>query len=98
DQLLKEAAYSDDRKTASWLSANINPNNQWFVSPAKQGMYDGLGGISLFLLYLGNQTGEKKYLDAAEAAMNSALNPVMESKGLVSAFSGTYSLLYPLVH
>ena len=98
EQILSELVFSKNKKTASLLSLNASVDGKWFVSPASQGLYDGLGGISLFLLYLWKETGESKYLEAAEGTLQSAINPMIEPKGLISAFSGTFSVLYSLVH
>ena len=98
DQILSDIVFSKNKKTASLLSLNASIDGKWFVSPASQGLYDGLGGISLFLLYMWKETGESKYLEAAEGTIKSAINPMIEPKGLISAFSGTFSVLYSLVH
>ena len=97
DQLLERITFSDNQKNASWLNVNVI-NDHWFVAPMKQSLYDGLSGVSLFLLYLYQETKEERYLDAAHAAMQSAIHPFVHSKGLVSTFFGEFSVLYSLLH
>lgn len=98
NQILSKLVFSETKDKASLLSLNPNGDNRWSVSPAFQGLYDGLGGISLFMLYMWKETKEEKYKVAAEATLRSAIQPMVESKGLISAFTGPFSLLYPLQH
>lgn len=98
DEILSKLVFSQNKEQASLLSLNPNGEGNWSVAPALQGLYDGLGGISFFLLYMWQETGEEKYRAAAEATLRSAINPMLETKGLISAFSGSFSLLYPLAH
>ncbi|MES1042739.1 type 2 lanthipeptide synthetase LanM family protein [Peribacillus simplex] len=98
DEILSKLVFSKTKDKASLLSLNPNGESNWSVGPALQGLYEGLGGISLFLLYMWKETREEKYKVAAEATLRSAMYPMVESKGLISAFSGPFSLLYPLVH
>ncbi|MGG3805390.1 type 2 lanthipeptide synthetase LanM family protein [Metabacillus fastidiosus] len=97
DLLLERVTFSNDKKSASWLNVNM-VNEQWFVAPMKQSLYDGLSGVALFLLYLYKETKEERYLETAHAAMHSAIHPFIHSKGLVSAFFGEFSVLYALLH
>ncbi|MEB9942345.1 lanthionine synthetase LanC family protein, partial [Bacillus cereus] len=98
DEILSKLVFSKSRDKASLLSLNPTGEGTWSVGPASQGLYDGLGGISLFFLYMWKETQEEKYKVAAEASLRSAMQPMVEGKGLISAFTGPFSLLYPLVH
>lgn len=97
EALVENVVLSDDKTTASWLQANVI-HDKWYVAPMKQNLYDGLGGVALFLLYLNKVTGNEKYLEVAHKALKSAMNPLSKAKGLLSTFLGKYSLLYPLAH
>ncbi|WP_257142521.1 lanthionine synthetase LanC family protein, partial [Bacillus thuringiensis] len=62
EALVENVVLSDDKTTASWLQANVI-HDKWYVAPMKQNLYDGLGGVALFLLYLNKVTGNEKYLE-----------------------------------
>lgn len=95
DYLIEEATWSDDQKTVSWLTIQSHENN-WNVMPMSVNLYDGLAGIALFLSQLYKETRQEKYKAAAQAAIESAFQTFKQPQGLVSAFFGECSLLYPL--
>ncbi len=95
DQLLEEATWSDDQQTVSWLTIQSH-ENAWNVMPMSVNLYDGLGGIALFFSQLYQETKQEKYRNAARAAIASAFQTFKQPQGLVSAFFGECSLLYPL--
>ncbi|MBD8014519.1 type 2 lanthipeptide synthetase LanM family protein [Planococcus wigleyi] len=98
EEILSKLCYSKAKDKASLLCLSPNSEGTWSVAPALQGLYDGLGGISLFFQYLWKETGDERYKLAAEATLQSAAAPMVENQGLVSSFTGSASLLYPILH
>lgn len=95
DELLENAKFAEATQTISWMNIQENENG-YHVKPMTASLYDGLSGMALFYLYLYEETKVEKYFKAAEYAMNSALQTLTKSKGLISAFFGEFSMLYPL--
>ena len=98
DEIVSKLRYSKAKDKASLLCLTPSGEGSWSVAPALQGLYDGLGGISLFFQYLWKETGEECYKQAAEATLRSAVVPMAENRGLISSFTGAFSLLYPILH
>ncbi|MDN7227916.1 type 2 lanthipeptide synthetase LanM family protein [Planococcus sp. N064] len=98
DEILNKLRYSNKKDKASLLCLTPTGEGNWSVAPALQGLYDGLGGMSLFFQYLWKETREECYKLAAEATLKSAAAPMVENQGLVSSFTGSASLLYPILH
>ncbi|TDL31983.1 type 2 lantipeptide synthetase LanM [Jeotgalibacillus sp. S-D1] len=98
DEILSKLRFSKTQDKASLLCLTPGGEGNWSVAPALQGFYDGLGGISLFFQYLWQETKEERYKRAAEATLRSAVSPMVENRGLISSFTGPFSLLYPIVH
>jgi type 2 lantibiotic biosynthesis protein LanM len=80
---------------AAWIDLNLNIKGQWQLSSLGVDLYNGMGGIALFLGYLGHITGEDRFVTASKAALKSCLEQPVYGN-VVSAFYGGYSKLYPL--
>lgn len=99
DEILSKLRYSNIKgKLSASLLCLVPSGEDWTVAPATQGLYEGLGGISFFFQYLYKETKEERYKEAAEATLRAAISPMNINRGLTSAFSGDYSLLYPIIH
>lgn len=98
EEILSKLRFSRSKDKASLLCLTPSGEGNWSVAPALQGLYDGLGGVSLFFQYLWQESGEEKYKIAAEATLRSAVSPMVETRGLISSFTGAFSLLYPIMH
>src|SRR5690606_22897641 len=64
-------------------------------------LYDGLGGISFFLAYLGKVSGEERYSHLARAGLTAMQHQLGRSWGQyepIGGFEGWGSVIYALVH
>ncbi|WP_025692769.1 type 2 lanthipeptide synthetase LanM family protein [Paenibacillus zanthoxyli] len=98
DELVRQAVFSRSGKNATWIGMNLNYREQLHLSPLGGGLYDGTGGIALFLAQLGHVTGEQIYTDTALAALESTLHKLPLKLKFPSAFYGQASVLYILSH
>lgn len=97
DRLLKTAFYGE--RDAAWLSFSATDHDNWSVRVAGSNLYDGVGGIALFLAYLSRLTGEPRFIDATRRAALT-LTRLME-KGFdsgVGGYCGSTSQIYALSH
>lgn len=60
---------SDEGEGATWLGMVLINENVWRLLPLGIDLYNGLGGIALFLAHLGRASGEKKYSDLARSVV-----------------------------
>lgn len=74
EELLTQARAIGDRlcelailgeRDVSWIGMGIN-HDKWLLAPLESTLYTGLGGISMFLAYLGARTGVSTYTEMAE--------------------------------
>ncbi|HEY6350331.1 MAG TPA: type 2 lanthipeptide synthetase LanM family protein [Candidatus Angelobacter sp.] len=101
--LLVDSAFAG-AQYATWIV--VQPLGElWNVSTAPYQLYSGLPGIALFLAYLGELTGQRKYRVLAENALMTSLEIFQNnydrstSKKLdVGAFGGYSGLVYCLLH
>lgn len=97
DHLVEQAIFGPKQKDASWIGIGMNHQGQWNVSALESGLYDGLGGVALFLGYLGMITDNNKYIKTSKAALTTAIKESTVSNSFPSSFYGPVSLLYPIL-
>lgn len=96
EQLIGEAILSRTGHTATWIGLNPNYLGQLNISGLRGGLYDGTGGISLFLAHLHRITQERRFEQYALAALESTLDKFPMTIKFPSAFYGQASVLYVL--
>jgi type 2 lantibiotic biosynthesis protein LanM len=64
DRLLATAI--SDQVSLTWLALSMSYDGKWMQGSLDLGLYEGAEGIALFLLYLGEMTGEKRFREPAE--------------------------------
>lgn len=105
DQLV-ESAITDD-SSATWLGINFIDDRLWQVGSVGIGSYSGSVGIAHFLLYLWKETGERKYKETAELALDGAVRDAefissVDEAALtrtgIGVFSEVGGLIYVLSH
>lgn len=90
-------------ENVSWLGVNQLREKTWGLAPAGIDLYDGAGGIILFLSYLGAVTGETRFTSLARLALAPICTLVedqsekLQDKN-IGAFDGWGSILYLLAH
>lgn len=67
DRLVRLAITKED--TAMWIGLASERRERWHISPVGPGLYEGLGGIALFLAALGSIADERRYIHLARAAL-----------------------------
>lgn len=86
---------------AYWLALQCIDEREWAVWPAQNDLYNGIGGICLFLAYLGQVSGQAKYTDLARQALvtiriqTGALREVMHAPG---GYDGWGGMIYLYTH
>ncbi|QRN93727.1 type 2 lantipeptide synthetase LanM family protein [Archangium violaceum] len=91
------------RTDVSWIGMNLEDLGRWRWSLAPLGtdVYEGVGGLALFLAYLARETGRADFEQLAHAALepvrDSWRNPDPSDAG-VGAFVGRTSAAYVLGH
>jgi type 2 lantibiotic biosynthesis protein LanM len=73
---------------AAWIGLTLGQDRRWSLAPASIDLYDGLPGIALFLGQLGAVTGEYRYRELAERAINSVLRMIEKSRGAITSIGG----------
>jgi type 2 lantibiotic biosynthesis protein LanM len=104
-QELSRHVYRDAQGGTSWIGfgyAHYEPNRKFYrLQPAGLDLYDGIGGISLFLAALASLTGENKYLDLALSALQpicQAINDIASSRSGRDKVMGSVSTLGAIVY
>lgn len=97
NQLLEQAIYGKFND-ATWIGLETNYHNQWQVSALERGLYNGLGGIVLFLSYLNKVTQKKEYKELADKALESIIGVPIFNRDFSSAFFGQASDIYVFSH
>jgi len=69
------------------------------ISPAGWAMYDGAVGVALFLAYLGDQSGQRKFTDTAMKLIRE-VERRLEGSGITDTggFTGLASVVYAFTH
>jgi type 2 lantibiotic biosynthesis protein LanM len=76
-------------------------DDNWTLTPVDIGLYDGLAGITLFLAYLGDVTGEQRYHGLAQDVTQTLLRHIERNRSLISSiggFAGWGGVIYALMH
>jgi type 2 lantibiotic biosynthesis protein LanM len=104
DRLLQTAITADER--ICWLGLNLVGEKAWSLSPAGMDLYNGIGGIGLYLGYLARLTGDRTYRLAAEQAADMAgrqvdawlATPALRESADLGAFGRIGGSMYALSH
>lgn len=101
DHLLQSAVLAGNDEVA-WIGLDMVKEPFWELSVAGPTLYGGLAGIGLFLAYLGEVTGEERFVALAKRTMTTILrglgnlnDPV---KIPIGAFTGLGGTIYFLTH
>ncbi|MEB3319114.1 MAG: type 2 lanthipeptide synthetase LanM family protein [Cyanobacteriota bacterium] len=99
---LAELALLDPAETqASWLGLVLLREKVWRIMPLGIDLYNGLGGIALFLAYLHQATGEVRHLHLAQATLRTIRQQLSETEDNIQingGFSGWGGVLYVFAH
>lgn len=98
---LAELAMKEDEGEVSWLGLAFVDNRHWQLLPLGLDLYNGLPGVALFLAQLGKATGESRFTELAEEAIESiqsSMDGMRENLKALGAFSGWGGLLYTFSH
>jgi len=96
DQLAATAVLGE--RDATWLGMDASRDGAGVdVAPLRGGLYDGTGGIALFLGYLGQLTGEARFTRLAARAAQ-LTRAALADDDPPGGFSGAPSQLYALTH
>lgn len=98
---LETLALRGEEGDAAWLGLSLFNQRNWTLLPAGLDLYSGLPGIALFLAYLGSVSGERRYLDLAEAARTTMRRQVELHRDVlksVGGFAGWGGVIYALTH
>lgn len=98
---LQELAIRDDDGQAAWIG--LADDFELFLAPAvlRSELYDGLGGIAVFLAHLAAASGEPRYDELAEAAWSSAESWIEmgdQTLDFPGAFTGRGGLVLAMLH
>ncbi|MBK1813745.1 type 2 lantipeptide synthetase LanM family protein [Clostridium sp. YIM B02505] len=91
---------SSDKNNRTWVSAILSGRNEVGVgiSPIGDDLYNGNGGIALFLIYLGFVTGKEEFIKAASEALESRRkfidNAPRNHPFSIGAFNGLSGTIY----
>jgi len=86
---------------AIWIGLGMDEQASWSLNPLTMHLYDGHAGMALFFAYLGQQTGETRYTQLAEAALATLLvqaAPLTTTFPYIGGFNGWGGLIYTLTH
>lgn len=96
---LKEIANTREG-AASWIGLTLVTDEDWLLQPLGPSLYDGTGGVALFLAYLARITGDRRVEELALAA-SETFRRQQERQGaqeFVGGFVGTGGALYVAAH
>ena len=101
DRLQQLAVINDE--TIGWLIINLLAGVEWSPVPIGADLYNGLPGITLFLAYLGELSGEKRYTNLAQLAVKTLQAIFVPRAGIwhwkqIGAFDGVGALIYLFAH
>jgi type 2 lantibiotic biosynthesis protein LanM len=97
---LSTLALSND-EMAHWLGVILIGEKQWMLLPVSTNLYDGLGGILLFLAYIGTLTENAAYMQMARKALyivRQDIQALKQRMKAVGAFDGWGSFIYLFAH
>lgn len=87
-----------------WAGVTLTGEREWSLQPLGFDLYNGIGGVALFLAYLAEVTGERRHRELAREALSSCLDfhrgmAVSPGPGPgIGAFTGLSGLSYLLAH
>lgn len=100
EHLASQAVLGDE--DVAWIGPTLRPGEhwRWEVAPLGTSLYEGLGGVALFLAHLGRAAGRPDLTDLARRAAVTVAAAAAQpgSSGDVGAFSGLGGLVYVLWH
>ncbi|QSV63560.1 MAG: type 2 lantipeptide synthetase LanM [Dolichospermum sp. DL01] len=83
----------------NWMGLDVNPNQQWILSPLGTDLYAGIPGVALFLAYLGEITQNHLYTNLAQAAIKTLKQQLKrDSIKFIGGFSGWGGIIYTYTH
>lgn len=99
DRLAMLAIQDEDETT--WVGLSVVEERTWSLTPLGMDLYGGLPGVALFLAYLGDVTGEKRYTELSRTTLNSIYRHLENARAYlksVGGFEGWGGLIYLLTH
>lgn len=97
EDLKKRAIFSDDYSTVTWISKQTLEDGSDSISPISSNFYNGILGIALFYLHIGELTNNSEYRRITKACINTATQSLsFNSFDEISAYYGMGSLIAPL--
>lgn len=97
---LEALAYRESGR-AIWAGRNEAPPRAGTITALGPNLYDGLAGISTFLAYLGELSGEPRYASLAREAVTTMIDQLVQYKSVLTAvggFTGWGGIIHALVH
>lgn len=85
----------------SWIVLTLTRDRRWTLTQADITLYDGLPGITLFLAYLGEITGQERYRALAQQAWKALQRQIDAGRPrfqALGAFVGWGGVIYTLTH
>jgi type 2 lantibiotic biosynthesis protein LanM len=85
----------------SWIGLTLAGQRDWALVPLGLDLYDGLPGVALFLAYLGEISGERRYTELAQAILTTLRRQVERGRSslvAIGAFGGWGGIVYVLTH
>jgi type 2 lantibiotic biosynthesis protein LanM len=101
DRLDVLALRGDAHADASWIGLMLFGEKHWSLVPLGLDLYDGVPGVALFLAYIGEITGEARYVSLARAALTTMRRQIVRNKSLIlsiGGFGGWGGVIYVLTH
>ncbi len=105
--LLEEAVWSEDQKDVGWISIIMVGYRErgYLIRPMGLYLYDGLAGIAVFLQRLGQETGGRRWKEAADLLIQKLFTHTEEcltalgtgghlGEGATGAFTGEASIAF----
>jgi len=99
DRLAQLAIHGVD--DASWMGLMAEPGRAWFIDALGFDLEAGLPGVALFLAYLGEVSGYKRYTHLAQAALKTMQRQIVQwgdEVTMIGAFDGWGGVIYGLTH
>lgn len=89
-----------DAQEANWAGVVERASDRFVFAPLGYSLYSGAAGIAMFLAFLGEQTGDRRYERVARRAFVGVRRELAERAATseIGAFSGTSSMLYAAFH
>jgi type 2 lantibiotic biosynthesis protein LanM len=84
----------------NWIGVAYANEQHRILTPLGSDLYDGLPGMVLFLAYLGQVCGERRYSDLAKSALKTVQGQINANSGWtnIGGFAGLGGVVYSLVH